>query len=186
VKTIGGGPAKGICGSGLMDLTAELVRTGVISKSGRFADPSGGTLLEPLAKRLGKADGKNVFTLNESLSFTQNDVRQVQLAKGAIRAGIDLLLQAHAVTPAAIDRVYIAGSFGYHLREESLLTIGLLPPEVAGKVSFLGNTAKSGGEMLLLNRNLRQELIALVENVEVVELAANPSFDRAFMEAMKF
>jgi uncharacterized 2Fe-2S/4Fe-4S cluster protein (DUF4445 family) len=186
LKTIGGSAPRGICGSGLMDLTAELVRTGVVGRSGRFADPSAGNLPEALAARLRKINGKTVFTLGEGLAFTQTDVRQVQLAKGAIRAGIDLLLDAHATTAGEIDRVYIAGSFGFHLREESLLTLGLLPAEVAGKVTFLGNTAKSGGEMLLLDHTLRSELLQLVDSVEVVELAANPAFDRAFMEAMKF
>jgi uncharacterized 2Fe-2S/4Fe-4S cluster protein (DUF4445 family) len=186
VKTIGDGTATGICGSGLMDLTAELVRTGVIAKSGRFTDPATGTLPAPLADRLQKEGGKTSFRLTDTLIFSQNDVRQVQLAKGAIRAGIDLLLQAKEITPSAIDRVYIAGSFGYHLQEESLLTLGLLPREVAGKVTFLGNTAKSGGEMLLLNQQQRADLIDLVDKVEIVELAANPAFDRAFMEAMKF
>jgi uncharacterized 2Fe-2S/4Fe-4S cluster protein (DUF4445 family) len=186
LKTIGGGTATGICGSGLMDLNAELVRTGVIARSGRFADPTTGTLPAPLAERLQKEGGKTTFRLTDALTFTQNDVRQVQLAKGAIRAGIDLLLQAKEISPSQIDRVYIAGSFGYHLQEESLLTLGLLPREVGGKVTFLGNTAKSGGEMLLLNQQLRSELIKLVDQVDVVELAANPAFDRAFMEAMKF
>ncbi len=186
LKTIGGGAAKGICGSGLMDLTAELVRTGVIGQSGRFTDPSAGNLPDALASRVQKINGKTLLTLTDVLSFTQTDVRQVQLAKGAIRAGIDLLLQANSTTAEEIDRVYIAGSFGFHLREESLLTLGLLPAEVAGKVTFLGNTAKSGGEMMLLNHTLRSELLELVDSVKVVELAANPAFDRAFMEAMKF
>lgn len=186
LKTIGGGAAVGICGSGLMDLVAELVRTEVVGASGRFVTPDSPGLPVPLRRRLETQQGKTAFRLTDTIIFTQNDVRQVQLAKGAIRAGIDLLLRSRGITPAGIDRVYIAGSFGYHLREESLLTLGLLPPEVRGRVSFLGNTAKSGGEMLLLSSKLRGELAELVNHVEVVELAANPAFDRAFMEAMRF
>lgn len=182
--TIGDAAATGICGSGLMDLVAELVRTGVVGKSGRYVDPA--TLPASLGRRLEKEQGKTVFRVTDGLTFSQNDVRQVQLAKGAIRAGIDLLLQARETVAPELDRVYIAGSFGYHLSEESLLILGLLPPEASGKVTFLGNTAKSGGEMLLLNRHLRAELIEMVSNVEVVELAANPAFDRAFVEAMRF
>jgi len=185
-ETIGGGIATGICGSGLMDLVAELVRTGVVGKNGRFANSATAGIPEQLRKRLEKEQGKTFFRLNDRLTFTQSDVRQVQLAKGAIRAGIDLLLQAGGVDAAEIERVFIAGSFGYHLQESSLITLGLLPPETSGKVSFLGNTAKSGGEMLLMNRNQRSELAGIVATVDVVELAANPSFDRAFMEAMAF
>ncbi|HEY5974462.1 MAG TPA: ASKHA domain-containing protein, partial [Geobacteraceae bacterium] len=169
-----------------MDLVAELVRTGVVNSSGRFCDPAATHLSAPLANRLAREGGKAAFRVSERVALTQGDVRQVQLAKGAIRAGIDLLLAARDITASAIDRVFIAGSFGFHLREESLLTLGLLPPEVAGKVSFLGNTAKSGGALLLLNRDLRDQLASLVPHVAVVELAADPLFDRAFMAAMKF
>jgi uncharacterized 2Fe-2S/4Fe-4S cluster protein (DUF4445 family) len=183
---IGGSEAVGLCGSGLMDLVAELVRTGVVNSSGRFCEQAAEQLPASLGTRLGKEQGKAVFRVTGRVALSQGDVRQVQLAKGAIRAGIDLLLAARSIGAAAIDRVFIAGSFGFHLREESLLTLGLLPPEVAGKVSFLGNTAKSGGALLLLNRDLRDQLAALVPKVDVVELAADPQFDRAFMAAMKF
>jgi uncharacterized 2Fe-2S/4Fe-4S cluster protein (DUF4445 family) len=113
-------------------------------------------------------------------------VRQVQLAKGAIRAGIDILLDERGVTSAGLDRVFIAGSFGFHLREESLLILGLLPIECAGKVSFLGNTSQAGGELLLLCDRLRVELEALTADVERVELTGRADFDRVFMKAIGF
>ena len=81
--------------------------------------------------------------------LTQKDVRQVQLAKGAVRSGIDIMLERSELKPEDVDRVLIAGAFGYHLSPESLLTLGLLPPAFAGKIEFVGNTSKTGGHMLL-------------------------------------
>lgn len=184
VGVIGDAEPCGICGSGLMDLVALLLKQGIISPSGRFVSPEGSPA--ELVERLeGEGAGRS-FRLAPQVALTQKDVRQVQLAKGAIRAGIELLLSGAGVTPAELGRILIAGSFGYHLSEESLLILGLLPPEAAGKITFLGNTSRSGGEMLLLNRHLRDELAGIVSRVTPVELAADPAFERVFVEAMKF
>jgi uncharacterized 2Fe-2S/4Fe-4S cluster protein (DUF4445 family) len=184
MAVIGGVEPTGICGSGLMDLVAELIEKGVVARNGRFA--SAAALAPPLAARREGEGRAALFRLSQGVSLTQKDVRQVQLAKGAIRAGIELLLKAEGLTTAHLERVYIAGSFGFHLREQSLITLGLLPPEAGGKVSFLGNTARSGGEMLLINQRLRGELRELVGQVRVVDLAGDPAFERTFMEAMGF
>ena len=186
IRTIGETEPVGICGSGLLDLVGELVEHGVIGATGRFVDPATAGIPEQLRARLVREGGKTLFRVGEKVALTQKDIRQVQLAKGAIRAGIQFLLQQKGVAAADVDRVLIAGSFGYHLREESLLTLGLLPPAFAGKVAFLGNTSMSGGEMLLLNRGIRNELERLVTEIAVVELTACENFDRVFMDAMGF
>ncbi|BCS54147.1 ASKHA domain-containing protein [Geobacter sp. SVR] len=178
---IGAVEPAGICGSGLMDLVAVLVEQGAILPSGKLN--GSGTLFADLIE---KTDAGSVFRLSRRVAFSQKDVRQVQLSKGAIRAGIELLLERAGLGPGDLDRVLIAGSFGYHLRERSLISIGLLPPEAEGKVAFLGNTSRSGGEMLLLDHRLRPQLQDVVERVTVVDLAGDPTFERAFMAAMKF
>lgn len=184
IVVIGDAEPVGICGSGLMDLVALLITSGIIGPSGRFAKTDATiSLLNDFLE--GDGAGR-AFRVAPKVTLTQKDVRQVQLAKGAIRAGIELLLTGAGISPAKLDRVLIAGSFGYHLSEESLLTLGLLPPESAGKISFLGNTSRSGGEMLLLNHLLRDELAEIVSQVKSVELAADPAFERVFVEAMKF
>jgi uncharacterized 2Fe-2S/4Fe-4S cluster protein (DUF4445 family) len=183
---IGGTEPTGICGSGLMDLVAELVEAGVIGRSGRLTVSQSDAANRQLAERIMKIDGGTAFHLHEHLLLSQKDIRQVQLAKGAIRAGIELLLQEVCLTSSDLDRVLIAGSFGFHLRERSLLTLGLLPPDAAGKVSFVGNTSRSGAGMLLLNRHLRKHLKKTVEQVRVVDLAGSPAFERVFMEAIGF
>lgn len=103
-----------------------------------------------------------------------------------LATGIDLLLRQVGVAAAELDEVLIAGSFGLHLRPESLLTIGLLPPEVAGRIRLVGNTAKSGSQTLLLNRACRDQLKEIVTQVEVLELANLPEFEKIFVASLGF
>lgn len=131
-------------------------------------------------------DGKTVFTITDKVFLSQNDVRQVQLAKGAIRAGVEFLLDSIGVIAEDVDRVLIAGSFGYHLRAKSLINIGLLPAQFDGKIEFLGNTSKTGGQAFLLNKDYRHEMEQLVEDIEVIELANYKNFDRVFVKCLGF
>jgi uncharacterized 2Fe-2S/4Fe-4S cluster protein (DUF4445 family) len=186
LKTIDDAEAVGICGSGLMDIAAALVRSGVIGANGRFCAPDNPQFPEALGNRLERVDGKPVFRVSAKVTVTQKDIRQVQLAKGAIRSVVEFLLRNLGVGAGEVDRVLIAGSFGYHLRPESLLAIGLLPREFSGKIEFVGNTSQSGGEALLLNRQAREEMAAVVGGIEVVELANHPDFDRLFVECLGF
>lgn len=186
LKTIGATEAVGICGSGLMDIVAELVSHGVLGNNGKFVKPEAVGLLPALVERLVERDGKTVFLLTGSVWLTQKDVRQVQLAKGAIRAGVEFLLREAGVAASSLDKVLIAGSFGFHLTARSLTTIGLLPAEIAGGIEFVGNTAKSGGEAFLLNRDTRREMAQLVQQISVVELANCPDFDKVFVECLSF
>lgn len=184
IETIGHTEAIGICGSGLLDIVGELVAHGVINKNGRFVN--GENLLTRLRERLVKQDGKLVFQLTDQVVLSQKDVRQVQLAKGAIRAGIEFLLKDQQIQAAEVDKVLIAGSFGYHLRAKSLINIGLLPKEFAGKIEFIGNTSKSGGQAFLLNHTYRTEMEELVKKIGVLELANYQDFDRVFIDCLNF
>lgn len=186
VRVIGGTRATGICGSGLLDVVGELVRTGVIGSNGRFVPPEKGSYSDALKARMTTLDGKPAFEVADGIALTQKDVRQVQLAKGAVRAGIEALLLNEGVDAANVDRVEIAGSFGYHLRAESLINLGLLPGAFAGRVAFVGNTSKSGGKAFLLNRDLREEMQATVARIDAVELANRDDFQKIFVEALKF
>jgi uncharacterized 2Fe-2S/4Fe-4S cluster protein (DUF4445 family) len=186
IGVIGGTDATGICGSGLLDIVAELVTAGVIAANGRFVSAQSDSIPEQLKERLVEKNGKTVFLINDKIWLTQKDIRQVQLAKGAVRAGIQLLLRHTGMTETAVEKVLIAGSFGYHLRAESLVAIGLLPPEFKDRIEFVGNTSKTGGETFLLNRDSREEMERLVHEVEVVELANCQDFDKVFVAALPF
>jgi uncharacterized 2Fe-2S/4Fe-4S cluster protein (DUF4445 family) len=184
-KTISDAEAVGLCGSGLMDAVAELAVHGVIESSGRFTKDRS-RLPQSLQAQFANRDGKPIFRLTENVYLSQGDIRQVQLAKGAVRAGIDILLQRNGLTPAGVDRALIAGSFGYHLTARSLIDIGLFPPEFDGKVHYVGNTSRTGAETLLTNASSRGALLAAVRNVDAVELANDEGFQKTFVSALAF
>jgi uncharacterized 2Fe-2S/4Fe-4S cluster protein (DUF4445 family) len=181
MRVIGGGEAKGICGSGLLDIAGELVRCGIIDKSGKFVsadrDPT---------ESLKEKDGKKFFYLTDEVYLSQKDVRQLQLAKGAVRSGIEALLDKFALSAEGVDRVEIAGSFGYHLNKESLVNIGLIPPSFSKKVKFAGNTSLSGGKAFLLNTDFRDILEGIVKSVSSVELADSKDFEKLFVRSLGF
>jgi uncharacterized 2Fe-2S/4Fe-4S cluster protein (DUF4445 family) len=186
-KTIENKAARGICGSGIIDTMAALLRARVIDPGGRMKKPSEADGIDaPIAGRLQLLDDHPVFKIADGVYFSQADIRQIQLAKGAIRTGIDMLLAEAGVTPEELNEVILAGAFGYHLRPESLAKIGLIPRQVARKVRFAGNTSKTGSAMLLLNNSLRAYLEKKVANIEHLPLAEKMSFQDLFVENLNF
>jgi uncharacterized 2Fe-2S/4Fe-4S cluster protein (DUF4445 family) len=186
IRTIEDGEAIGICGSGLLDIVGELVVHKVIDKRGRLAAPDNADLKQNLRNRLVKIDGKIAFEVASGVYLSQKDIRQVQLAKGAVRAGIEFLMDAKELRPEDVDEIQIAGSFGFHLRAKSLINIGLLPKEFEGKIDFVGNTSKSGGLAFLLNQKYRDEMESLVNEIDVIELSNGENFDRIFVDCLSF
>ncbi|HBE79974.1 MAG TPA: ferredoxin [Firmicutes bacterium] len=186
IVTIGNSEAVGICGSGLLDIVGELVLHGVIDKKGRLKSSNATDLPQFLKERLVRQDEKQVFKLSDKVWISQKDIRQVQLAKGALRSGIEFLLSNVGISASEVDHVLIAGSFGYHLRVKSLIHLGLLPEEFSDKVEMVGNTSKSGGQSLLLNKSYRKKMLQVVKNVEVIELANFQDFDKVFMKCLGF
>ena len=148
-SVIGDGAPKGICGSGLMDLMAGLLEAGVIDPSGRFVPPEdthfGGHYTEE--------DGKPAFEVAQGVVFTQRDVREVQLAKAAMAAGVRLLLNKMGMAVGDIRRVLIAGAFGNYMYPSSACRIGLIPPELEPMVVPVGNAAGMGAQMAALSRD---------------------------------
>jgi uncharacterized 2Fe-2S/4Fe-4S cluster protein (DUF4445 family) len=185
IKTIANAPPAGLCGSGLLDVVGELAAHGGVDKNGRF-QVNGNLPNRPWKGQFGSLDGKLFFRIADPVYLSQKDVRQVQLAKAAVRAGIELMLRANGLAAAQVDRVLIAGSFGFHLRTASLIHLGLLPREFKDRVEFVGNTSKSGARAFLLNRRLRDELKQLVQRVRVLELANDPAFEKTFVQSLSF
>jgi uncharacterized 2Fe-2S/4Fe-4S cluster protein (DUF4445 family) len=185
VSTIGGRPAVGLCGSGVIDAAAALVAAGVVEASGRLVRDAEGMSWAPALR-----DGPRRLTLADQggveVSFTQGDVRQVQLAKGAIACGIAALLDEAGCDLEQVGRLLIAGQFGHHVRPESLVTLGLVPYELRDRVTSVGNTSKSGAVMCLLSRGLRAEALSVAREVRHVELSTLPNFDRMLAAHMAF
>lgn len=186
IDVIGAAPLRGICGSGLIDLIAELVRCGLIEPNGRFARKN--KLPTVLVSRLVDINERPAFMVSDEgrIYLSQKDVRQVQLAKGAIAAAIDLLLQKLNITYADIEEILVAGAFGAHLKPSSLIGIGLLPPECQEKIRFVGNTAKEGAKAVLLNQQAASDVVALAQAIEVIDLSCQPEFQDCFIKALSY
>ncbi len=187
IKTIDAQPARGICGSGIIDIMASLLKGGVVNPSGRIKTPDQKEGLQAsVAEGLVLIDDQPVFNIADGVFFTQADIRQLQLAKGAIRTGIDMLMSEANVTAEDLEDITLAGAFGYHLRPDSLATIGLIPDKLARKVRFAGNTSKTGCAMMLINASLREYLEKQVQSVEHLPLAEKISFQKLFIENLNF
>ena len=167
-SVIGGGAAKGICGSGLVDAVAVGLQLGLINKRGRILTDD------------------HILPLTEAVSLTQEDIRQVQLAKGAICAGITLLAKQLGIEIEAIQKVKLAGAFGSFVNPENACRIGLLPEALLKKIEVIGNAALSGAKMLARDPALLPFTQELTERIESLELASLSLFPKTFAKAMLF
>jgi uncharacterized 2Fe-2S/4Fe-4S cluster protein (DUF4445 family) len=172
--TIGDLSPIGVCGSGIIDAAACLVRGGIADDTGAF-DESWGDEGYPLAEY----KGKTVF-------FTQGDLRQIQLAKAAVAAGIASMLDDAGAGLDDIESVFLAGGFGSYLRPESAAAIGLIPPLLLPKVQAVGNAAGHGAVRMLLFRDEASDLSALAEAVRYLELSGSDFFRDRFVEELFF
>ncbi|UCD34894.1 MAG: DUF4445 domain-containing protein [Nitrospiraceae bacterium] len=176
--------AKGICGSGIIEVVAEMFKAGIIDKSGRFAKD----LSTPRVRS--STDGKPEYVLawaeetsiGTDITITQADVRALQLAKGALYAGAKLMMKRLGVSK--LDRVILAGAFGSHISREASLTLGMFPDCPIDMVYAVGNAAGDGARMALLNRGKRREAGERARWVEFIEIATDPTFEKEFMQAM--
>ena len=163
--TIGGGEATGICGSGLIDLTAALLERGDITPMGRMAGD---------------------VRLSERVYLARSDIREVQLAKAAIASGIRILAEQAGAALADIEKVYLAGGFGNFIGLDSACRIGLLPAALRAKIVPVGNAAGSGSVRLLVSEKARRRAEALREATRCVELAATPDFNDVYTDELLF
>jgi uncharacterized 2Fe-2S/4Fe-4S cluster protein (DUF4445 family) len=167
LAVIGGGAPQGICGSGLVALLSELLRTGRMNEMGRFEDPS------PL-------------TLAPGVVFLESDVNELAQAKGANVAGLHVVAAQYGIDFDDIDVFYLAGGFGKHLAVEASKRIGLIPDIPNSKIVQVGNAAIEGASMALLSGARRDELELLVKRVEHCRLETHPNFFDFFVEGCQF
>lgn len=193
---IGGGSPVGICGSALLDGVAGLVELGIIDKRGRFLAPD--KLTNPKAvgfkDRLIQHEGTWAFLLADSgqtrhgrpIMITQNDIRQLQLAKGAMAAGVRILMETSGVQLGDIKEVLLAGAFGNYLNPHSACVIGLIPGELENKIRMIGNAAGTGAKLALLSAGEFSRADAIATSVTFVELGSYPRFNSIFAENTYF
>ncbi len=194
-ETIGGAPPIGICGSGLIDAIAKMLAAGIVDPSGRFRIKKRDALPPPLRDRLrNDSEGKAEFVLawasesgkQEDITLTQTDLRQLQLAKGAIFSGIVTLQNVMKLPDEAFAEMMLCGGFGNYINIESSIDIRLLPNLPADKVTYFGNAALLGAQMALLSETERDRARTLASEIEHVALAAHPDFQDIFVDAMSF
>ncbi len=182
-KTIGNKKAVGICGSGIIEGVAELVRVGIVDKSGRLQTNENLKLNKKLVQeRFILASSKN----GKVIYISQEDIRNVQLAKAAISSGIKVLLKEANLSFKKIDRIYIAGAFGKSLQAKSLSMIGIIPPAFIDRVFLVGNTCLSGAVLCLLSSNEVKEAEKIAKDIYCVELFTYPGYEKLFVEELLF
>jgi len=177
--------AKGICGSGIVDAIAEMVKAGIIEESGRFNRK----LVSP---RFSITDEGPAFviawasetSLGRDITVSIDDVRAVQLAKGAMYAGVRILMEKLGVTE--LDKVILAGAFGSYISKENALAIGLFPDCALERVYSVGNAAGEGARLALISLDKRREAEEIARKVEYVELTVEPEFQKYFVDALHF
>lgn len=167
-SVIGGGEPVGICGSGLIDAAAAALDGGLLDRRGRILDES------------------RTVVLADHILLTQEDIRQLQQAKGAIAAGIELMAEHLHIRLEQIQQVYLAGAFGSFLKPGSACRIGLLPPVLEEKIVAVGNAAGSGAKLLLQDRQALERTERLAKEIGHLDLASAPGFRRCFARCMYF
>jgi len=196
-NVIGNLPPRGLCGTALIDLVAELLRVGCVDSTGRLLPPDEMPNSVPDAiKRRVAEDEKGTLEFRIAsgeetqvegpLVLTQRDIRELQLGKGAIAAGVSVLLKEVGVEPKDLGQVLLAGAFGNFIRRKMAKRIGLLPDVPSERIRFVGNAAGAGARMALLSRRCKHAADRISEETEYLELAGRPDFQDEFMSAMLF
>jgi len=175
----------GICGSGLVDVVAQMLLGGLLDHSGRMRARDE-VPHHPLADRLIEVDGVRAFLLAEDVYLTQKDVRELQFAKGSIATGISVLMDILGVKVEDVDEVLLAGSFGSYLNPESAKIIGLVPAVDVDRIIAVGNSAGEGAKIALLSYRERQVAFELPSRLEYIELSGRTDFNDTFVEVLKF
>ncbi len=197
VDVIGGVAPSTLCGSGLIDAAAVLLNIGILHETGRFLEPEelNPSIHKHIRDRLIKIDHMPAFVLAGKLNgkkwenavfLTQKDIRQFQLAKAAIHAGIQLLLKKACLKPSDIHKLLLAGAFGNYIQKENAVRIGLLPQIPLERIHFVGNAAGTGAEMVLISRQARESAMKLAKTIQYLEIAHQVEFQTVFSESLLF
>jgi len=188
LTTIGGHTPCGICGSGVIDTVSGLLREGLIDSTGRLLPPE--EIASNLGNRIVEIKGSPAFVLYRDAATTvflsQDDIRQVQLAKAAIRAGMEILFQRAGIREADLKKVVLTGSFGAVLSPEGLKNIGIFPENMVKIASFIREGALAGVERALCTAEGFAAVDNLARLVRVVPLSGTPAFEKHFLEQMNF
>lgn len=183
---IGNVKPRGMAGSAVVDLLAGLFVSGLMDRSGRLNINAGTKRIRMNDRNYPEfvVEYKENTATGEDIVLTQKDIREIQLAKAAIRTGMNILMKKLQVDVSEVERLYVAGTFGFFLNPISAKTIGLYPNIDLNKIRIVGNAAGAGARAMLLSKNLRNVACEIARRIEYVELAAEPEFQKEFLEAI--
>lgn len=190
--TIAGAKARGICGSGLVDLIAELLEVGLLDNTGAFRNKdklpvtAGGLITDYKGRPAFRVVPAPETASGEDIILTQQDIREFQLARGAIMAGIKILLKEAGIDFSALAHLYLAGGFGNYIEPANAVAIGLVPAPLAEKVVKIGNGAGTGAKLYLLDQDLKDYSDELRKKVTYIELSSRKDFQTEFINSMNF
>ncbi len=187
IKVIDDSRAVGICGSGLIDLLSEMLKTGIMDSSGRIIDRNS-------IPRIRKQDGVSEYVvawrrdtgIDSDIVITQLDVREPQKGKAAIFSGSRMLMKKMGVSPGDFKKIYMAGAFGTYINRESALNIGMIPEFSLQDIEQVGNAAGTGARMALLSRKARREAQGIREKTDYIELATSKGYNKEYIDALMF
>lgn len=188
-EVIGDTRATGLCGSGILAVLREMIKTGIVTKKGAMIKLDSIEEDDYRRRYIRLNNKKRELVIREedpAVIVTQSDVRQVQLAKGALLSGFYALLGKVGITMDSLDQVVVAGQFGAHLSVESLVGTGILPIEVKDKLTYVGNASKTGAYMALMSIDVRREIELLADRMEYMELGATEGYERLFAKCLLF
>ncbi len=190
IEVIGNISPKGICGSGLIDIVSEMLRLGVLDSSGRIVSPDeiGDS---DLKKRIEfDNNGIKMFRITDENSnniyLTQKDIREVQLAKGAVYSGINILLNKLGKTVYDLQEIYLAGAFGNYIDKKNAINIGLLPNVDLNKIKPIGNSSAFVASLSVLQKNVQSDMTKMLEKIEYIELSTDMDFQQEFIKELSF
>lgn len=189
IETIGGDKAKGLCGSGLLSAVAEIVANNFVNKGGRIVNPEELSDDDYRKKYIKEDEVKGriiILDKSSNIYLSQKDIRQVQLAKGAILSGFITLLKAEDMQISDLKKVIIAGGFGSHLKKEDITGVGILPKDTEDLISYVGNSSLIGAYMALMNNKIIEKMEEISKEIHYVELSTTENYDRTFAKAMRF
>ena len=171
-ETIGNKTPVGICGTGVVEIASELFKANLVDETGLLVDEYFN-------------DGFPISD-NQTIIFTQKDIRELQLAKAAVRAGIEVLVKKYGITLQQIDKVYLAGGFGYKIDVEKAIHIGLLPEELRGKILVIGNSSLAGAIEYLTEPNIKEKIERILSLAEEIHLSNDDDFYDMYLKYMSF
>ena len=187
---------RGLCGAGIIDIIAELLKLGIIERSGKLlgrleCSPRGS---DGIKKRILKNKNGNRFLLiegertvsGEAIYLTQKDIREVQLAKAAVRTGIKIILKEANIVDGDIEEILLAGAFGNFIDKKNAVKIGLIPGLPLNRIKSVGNSAGKGAELALSSNMKRQLCEEISKKVNYIELSSNPDFQREYIDELFF